>query len=1144
MALSAVLPAMNGEKTLHPFFARSQHPYTSTDSTASNEEGTDGQDALSDNAANEPKPKRKRKAKPSSQPGGKTQKTLQEIVNPDCVGTDETSHEPPNPPETTVKSKRRRTSEHDYIPVSGSADPQTHATRRVSLPRALSPQVIIPVSSPLPTTVPDDEGEPSKTPPKKMLRINASGKFSSPIAKNQKQDDLPDPPPKRRGRPRKSKDAIIEKHLAVIIKYPRHSETGDRINRILQGEERLTPVVQPSPKKQRTPRKQKSSKPTHPFFAGKAKDGPAPKQESPRKASAVTPGKLKKQTEGFDIPKPAMDVHDTWTSTLLKDRLMMKHPGAKEPSWPTKDNAHVRDLATDHLRQYDRGEEYAPPRRKGKRVAKPLPEEESLLYTFSQTLVPEADGELRSDGYREPHPSLSVPTWLLISGEELGTAVASQLHAPIRLHAEDELQLSYQPYSHPALLKIYQALPKSLTAFDEGRGESLGWANKYAPTTAAEVLQPAREMTVLKEWLKSLTITAVESNLKSDPKVNGRLEPQPKKRRKRKSDEMDDFLVDSDEDVHDMDELNDPEDDLDSPHTRRSARSVVQVSAEGVKLSNAVLLSGPHGCGKTAAAYAVAKELGFKVFEISSCERRSGKDVQERVGDMTENHLVKHHGVDAGEISASEEPSRHEEALQRDLASGRQGKMSAFFKPKAATKKARPTKKAPADTKLNALQAIQKAVRKPAKDQQQSLILLEEVDILFKDDKEFWTTVLKLIATSKRPFIMTCNDEDLVPLQAMTLHAILRFQAPAVELAVDYMILLAAAEGHLIDRPTVQNLHCRNKLDLRSSTAELNFWCQMGVGDPKDGLGWIYQRYPPGSDLDEQGRRLRVVSQGTYQHSKNRVSQAEVDDVDQLLWTSRTHGLHPIDVLGWNQLSATDALPELKQFASFASSMSAADVYSYSDLDTTQKPMSDKARGHYIEGLQLLQTDELPDYTDLRGSIAATAGILAFRSSGIPATYSITGTANHIEPDSLTRHSFACLDPLASPPDSNLSSYGGMTITTLDGPLNPIATDVAPFVRSIAQYDLALAEQRQKLSGILSGGKTSKGSRTTRAARSALEGSQRASTRKERWFSKGLDYAAVLSTAGAEWLKALSPPVVDDASESETPASSMGNEGA
>ncbi|KAI6828993.1 P-loop containing nucleoside triphosphate hydrolase protein [Hortaea werneckii] len=1188
----------DGDK-IHPFFRKTAdtHEHQTPKAEEERELGPEDNEALIEPEKPAARSRRKRKSDESTQPKvkGKRQKTLTETVDPKHESNYNSIETPTgpdnagsasNPPANLLhdaapsldsnpkrpQRKRRHPSSQQMMNMTSDAPMEEHG-----LPMPSSPRVVIPASSPPPEPLPaveEMQPKPPKTPPKKVLRLNANGKFSSPVTKKADAVDnrqTSPEPSRKRGRPRRSKnETSTRKQLVVKVRYGGKDEAervamGQRIDLILSGEQRaqseqvvLTPKKL-TPKKPRTPKK--SNKPTHPFFLGKPKDDP-PKHESPRKASATTPGKLRRQVFGEPALSSAPEVPYAIGSALLKDRMMVKHPGAKEPPWPDRVQAHVRGLedvptptpAIEDVHASRKG-------RKGKAAQLPFPSQESLLRSVASSLQPEVDCIERADGFYEPHPSLRLPEKLLMSGLEIQQQVTSELSVDM---SEDEKDNSLPPVSaqlpsRSGLKKLWQSLTNVTPAQDALRDESLPWVQKYAPMMAADVLQPAREMSVLREWLTSLTISAVESSVKQVAKPSVAQESKPKKKKKRrKPDDLDDFLVGSDDEIHAMEGLNDAGVSIELADSKIQ-RSTVQVAAEGAKLSNAVLLSGPHGCGKTAAAYAVAKELEFRVFDISSHERRSGKDVIDKVGDMTENHLVKHHGTaDAGELSANEDTNKErlDEAFQRDLASGRQGKMSGFFKPKgdSAPKPPIAPNKSKGNNKATTFEAVQKALKKPPKDQQQSLILLEEVDVLFKEDKDFWSTVLKLIISSKRPFIMTCNDEDLVPLQAMSLHAILRFTPPPLDLSADLLLLIAAAEGHLLKRKAVHALLDAKDQDLRASLMELDFWCQMGIGDPRGGLSWLYQRWPPGSDVDAQGHKLRVVSNHTYQEGMGLAPQMGVTEEDQLLWAWREHGIEPFALPG-RELSHLERCTQLsspptekrtfnvlKSLDFFADVRSSLDVFTRpglsetAPLDTSLPEMSEKARHQYIEGMPLLQADEAIDYSGLSMEMSVEIACTMAKASQALSpdekqfesfspnletlSPALRGSCPRQSPDCLTRQNFGCFDPISASDDSNLSN--GLTQSIFDGPLEPIVTDLAPYVRSIVQYDLTLEEQRQRLSSVFAdgeGGGRAKRARTTRAARSALEGSQRATTRRERWFTKALDLQAVLETAGKDWPK-------------------------
>lgn len=99
----------------------------------------------------------------------------------------------------------------------------------------------------------------------------------------------------------------------------------------------------------------------------------------------------------------------------------------------------------------------------------------------------------------------------------------------------------------------------------------------------------------------------------------------------------------------------------------------------------------------------------------------------------------------------------------------------------------------------------------------------------------------------------------------------------------------------------------------------------------------------------------------------------------------------------------------------------------------------------------------------------------------------------------------------------------GRPAPSFENSLAPVTEDIAPYVRAIMVFDGRLMEYRDNLIAICSkeGGNGKKRGRTTRASRAALEGGDKASTRKERWFPDDTNYFWVQNTGELEWQDAL-----------------------
>ncbi|KAK1597085.1 ATPase [Colletotrichum navitas] len=972
----------------------------------------------------------------------------------------------------------------------------------------------------------------------------------------------------------KSSKSPAKQSRIVTVKYGHDADSRERIGPKIQRILATPPHTKTNPTKT-TPPKSRTMTPkanqdksktntTHPLFLAKPKNAvksaetpPAAPKQPRATIFSSTPCSPKKQRSTPAAGKaqfPQFGVRS----------MGLKVPGACHPAWPPQGTAHVRGLSPDEERLPARHQAGFSSRKSKGQTINIFPGE-SVIDQLSATLdtlsitktIQEA-----TDDYISPPPSeLRLPEKHFESGRKLRQRVRPELRSPLPLissqDSDDELLTASTRKPHPAVARLYNSLETNLSAYDRSECEELSWAHKYAPSCAEEVLQSGQEGVLLKEWLQTLKVQSVDTGAPNADQKPGS-KPASATKKKRKRNKLDDFVVSSGDEVEFLPDVSDDEDDwLPTPLHGSAKKTVVRkdIGKDASRLTNAVVLSGPHGCGKTAAVYAVAKELGFEIFEINASSRRNGKDVMEKVGDMTQNHLVQQHRQNDGRDNADDETAN-------DIKSGKQGTMASFFKPKTAAK----PKVTVQPEAIEQPTLAAKSAKAKAQTQKQSLILLEEVDVLYDEDKQFWATIVSLIAQSKRPFVMTCNDETLVPFHNFVFYGILRFRPPPEVLAVDAMLLIAANEGHALRRAAVSALYESKGYDLRASLMELNYWCQLGVGDRRGGFDWFYPRWPKGCDTDENGDVVRVVSQGTYLEGMGWVSRdpaivssphAAEEELMNQCWQSLGVDLgnwhESLDMVSWadnvTTSSAGDRAAALDVFFEFSDLMSAADLCSGGDfglrfqepLDPTQPDIPVKARDDFTLGRRLLEAPPLTTYTCTARAIATSLKCGARQVlQTAPVKNDTSVSMDFFQEDSAIRrmrHSFVnptrdavinrydmayAFDPIAVSDKASATISTSLEPSVFDRTMRLITLEVAPYVRGIIGYDHRLMQDRMQRSGLLSeGGRPGKRMRNTRAAYSALEGVARVNMRKENYFSAELSAPLVMRTGGESWQAAV-----------------------
>ncbi|KAK4758310.1 hypothetical protein SAY87_019611 [Trapa incisa] len=225
-------------------------------------------------------------------------------------------------------------------------------------------------------------------------------------------------------------------------------------------------------------------------------------------------------------------------------------------------------------------------------------------------------------------------------------------------------------------------------------------------------------------------------------------------------------------------------------------------------LKNVLLIVGPVGCGKSATIYACAEEQGFDIIEVNASDCRNGALVKQRFGEALKSQWLKRL---PGNYPLNE--TEGNSGLPNANANEVTEIMQISYE----------------DTPCDISRAEKfsfKENQTPFEGQKvKPLILFEDVDITFLEDRGFVAAIEQIANTAKGPLILTTNNRSITLPDSLD-RLEMSFAMPSLKELVHHVYMVCATENVLVNPQLIERfVGCFNG-DIRKTLMHLQFWCQ------------------------------------------------------------------------------------------------------------------------------------------------------------------------------------------------------------------------------------------------------------------------------------------------------------------------------